>query len=81
MATTVEAPPRSAPILPVVPSAPSWLAQPTHRYLAIGGAVVTTALIAAFVVMSGSRKEAFAGRALDQARNAEIGRASCRERV
>ena len=70
MATTVEAPARSAPILPVARSAPSWLAQPTNRYIAIGGAVVAVALIVAFVVMSGSRKEAFAGRALDQARNA-----------
>ncbi len=70
MATTVEAPPRTAPVLPAIPSAASWLAQPTNRYLALGGTVLAVALIASFVVLSGRRKEAFAGRALDQARNA-----------
>ncbi|MEO8634829.1 MAG: hypothetical protein ABI587_06090 [Gemmatimonadales bacterium] len=70
MATTVEVPPRPAPVLPVPRSGSSWLAKPTNRYLAIGGAILGVALIAGFVVLSGSRKEAFAGRALDQARNA-----------
>ncbi len=70
MATTVEAPPRTAPLARSPPAATSWLAQPTNRYLAIGGAVLAVGLIAGFMVLSGSRKEAFAGRALDQARNA-----------
>ena len=70
MATTVEAPPRIAPILPATPLTSRWLAQPTNRYFTIGGAVLAVALIASFLVLSGRRKEAFAGRALDQARNA-----------
>ncbi|MDZ4863472.1 MAG: tetratricopeptide repeat protein [Gemmatimonadota bacterium] len=70
MATTVEAPPRTAPVLPAIPSASGWLAQPTNRYLALGGTILAVTLIASFVVLSGQRKEAFAGRALDQARNA-----------
>lgn len=40
-----------------------------NRYLLLGGAVVAIALIGWFVVLSGKRKEAFAGRALDAARN------------
>jgi tetratricopeptide (TPR) repeat protein len=70
MATTVEAPVRSAPSKPAAPATSNWLAQPANRYIAAGGGVLVVALVVAFVVMSGSRKEAFAGRALDQARNA-----------
>ena len=70
MATIVEPSPRTVPILPMTASASSWLAHRTNRYFAAGAVVLAVALSAGFVVLSGSRKEAFAGRALDQARNA-----------
>jgi len=50
-------------------SAPKWLDAPLNRYLLLAGVVAAIALISWFVVMSGKRKEVFAGRALDAARN------------
>jgi predicted negative regulator of RcsB-dependent stress response len=49
--------------------AAKWLDEPLNRYFLIGGVVVAIALITWFVILSGKRKETFAGRALDQARN------------
>lgn len=46
-----------------------WLSRSQNRYLAAGIGVAVIALVAWFVVMSGSRKEQFASRSLDQARN------------
>jgi outer membrane protein assembly factor BamD (BamD/ComL family) len=48
----------------------AWLKEPRNRGLALGGAVALIALVAWVVVSSGSRKEDFASRALDQARSA-----------
>ncbi len=45
-----------------------WLKEPQNRWLAGGAAVAVLALIVWFVMMSGKRKEEFAGRALDEAR-------------
>lgn len=70
MAATVEAPTHSAPAKRAVPAEAGWFGNPVNRYLTLGGGVVAIALIAWFVVLSGNRKEAFAARALDQARNA-----------
>jgi TolA-binding protein len=47
-----------------------WLKQPQNRYVTAGLAVLLAALAVWFVMMSGRRKEQFAGRALDQARAA-----------
>lgn len=47
-----------------------WLREPQNRYLAAGLGVALLGLIVWFVIMSGRRKEDFAGRALDQARAA-----------
>jgi tetratricopeptide (TPR) repeat protein len=53
-----------------VPGSPgaTWLANPQNQALVAAGAVVLVGLVAWFVVLSGQRKEQFAGRALDQAR-------------
>ncbi len=69
MAATAEVTAKSTPAPKAAPS-PSgrWLDQPLNRSLAIGGAVVAIAIIAWFSVLSGKRKEEFAGRALEQAR-------------
>lgn len=48
----------------------TWLKEPTNRAIAAGGAVALIALVVWVVISSGSRKEDFAGRALDQARTA-----------
>lgn len=53
-----------------VSAAQEWLKQPQNRYLAAGLGVALVGLIVWFVIMSGRRKEDFAGRALDQARAA-----------
>jgi predicted negative regulator of RcsB-dependent stress response len=45
-----------------------WLSSKRNRLIATGGAVVVIGLITALVILSGQRKEAFAIRALDQAR-------------
>jgi tetratricopeptide (TPR) repeat protein len=45
-----------------------WLSSKRNRLIATGGAVVVVGLITALVILSGQRKEAFANRALDQAR-------------
>jgi tetratricopeptide (TPR) repeat protein len=45
-----------------------WLSSKRNRLIATGGAVVVVGLITALVILSGQRKEAFAIRALDQAR-------------
>ncbi|MDH4132046.1 MAG: tetratricopeptide repeat protein [Gemmatimonadota bacterium] len=45
-----------------------WLATKQNRLIALGGLVVLVGVITALVILSGQRKEAFAGRALDQAR-------------
>lgn len=47
-----------------------WLKEPQNRYLAAGVGVALVALTVWLVMMSGRRKEDFAGRALDQARSA-----------
>jgi tetratricopeptide (TPR) repeat protein len=52
----------------------AWLATRQNRLLAAGGAVLLLVVVAGLVVLSIRRKEAFAGRALDQARGiAEAG--------
>jgi hypothetical protein len=62
----------SAPVTSTRTPSPlqEWLNQPRNRYLAAGLAAVLVALVVWFVMMSGRRKEQFAGRALDQARAA-----------
>jgi len=45
-----------------------WLSSKPNRLLAIGGSVLLAGVVTALVIMSGQRKEAFASRALDQAR-------------
>ena len=45
-----------------------WLSSKRNRLIAAGSTVVVVGLITALVVLSGQRKEAFANRALDQAR-------------
>jgi len=45
-----------------------WLSSKRNRLIAVGGAVAVVGLISALVILSGQRKEAFASRALDQAR-------------
>ncbi len=47
-----------------------WLKDPQNRWLAAGAGVALVALVVWLVIMSGRRKEEFAGRALDQARSA-----------
>ncbi len=47
-----------------------WLKDSQNRYLALGLAVAVIGLLVWFIMMSGRRKEDFAGRALDQARSA-----------
>lgn len=75
MAATAEAPSKTAHAPAGGPAAPrSWLANSANRSAAIGLVVIAIAFVAWFMVMSGRRKEAFAGRALDQARGiAEAG--------
>jgi outer membrane protein assembly factor BamD (BamD/ComL family) len=69
MAATIDAPtPARATPATATTRTPGWLADSRNRYFAAGGAVVAIALIVWLVVMSGQRKEAFASRALDQAR-------------
>lgn len=48
----------------------AWLKKPENRWIAAGGAVALVGLLSWFVIMSGKRKEEFAGRALDDARAA-----------
>jgi predicted negative regulator of RcsB-dependent stress response len=51
-----------------------WLSSKQHRLIALGGSVLLVGVVTGLVVLSGQRKEAFAGRALDQARGiAEAG--------
>jgi TolA-binding protein len=69
MAATMEAPPSPSAGARAGQSAPRWLDGPLNRYLLLGGIVAAIALIGWFVVLSGKRKEVFAGRALDAARN------------
>lgn len=70
MAATMEAPTStSAASRAGLSPAPRWLDEPVNRYFLIGGIVLAIALISWFVVLSGKRKETFAGRALDAARN------------
>ncbi|HWA59629.1 MAG TPA: tetratricopeptide repeat protein [Gemmatimonadales bacterium] len=52
------------------PSAADWLKVPQNRWIAGGVGVALVGLIIWFVMMSGRRKEEFAGRALDEARAA-----------
>jgi outer membrane protein assembly factor BamD (BamD/ComL family) len=53
-----------------VPGSPAaaWVANPQNRVFLAAGVVALVGLVAWFVVLSGQRKEQFAGRALDQAR-------------
>jgi predicted negative regulator of RcsB-dependent stress response len=67
MAATIEAAPQSRSTPHTGSGLPHWFAEPRNRYLALGGGVVLLVLVGWLVVMSGRRKEAFAGRALDQA--------------
>jgi outer membrane protein assembly factor BamD (BamD/ComL family) len=67
MAATIEASPRAQSSTSAWSATPQWLADPRHRYLVLGGAVVAIALVTWLVLMSGRRKEAFAGRALTEA--------------
>jgi TolA-binding protein len=46
----------------------TWLSSKQNRLIAIGGTVLFVGVVAALVILSGQRKESFAGRALDQAR-------------
>jgi predicted negative regulator of RcsB-dependent stress response len=69
MSATMEAPTSTSAAARARLSAPKWLDEPVNRYLLLGGIVVAIALISWFVVLSGQRKETFAGRALDAARN------------
>jgi tetratricopeptide (TPR) repeat protein len=46
-----------------------WLRRPQNRYIALGVGAALVGLVVWFVIMSGNRKEQFASRALDQARN------------
>lgn len=69
MAATIDAPAAAPRAGSADRSSTGWLADPMNRYMLIGGTVLAIALIAWFVVLSGKRKETFAGRALDQARN------------
>ncbi len=69
MAATMEAPTSPSAGARAGRSVPKWLDEPLNRYLLLGGVVAAIALIAWFVILSGKRKEVFAGRALDAARN------------
>ncbi len=69
MAATMQAPPSPSAAARAGSTAPKWLDGQTNRYLALGGIVAAIALITWFVILSGKRKEVFAGRALDDARN------------
>jgi predicted negative regulator of RcsB-dependent stress response len=69
MSATMEAAKPTSPAKSALASAPGFLSVPTNRYLLAGGTVVLLALIGWFVVLSGQRKEAFASRALDEARS------------
>ena len=68
MSATMEAASRTTPAKSAQGSAPGFLNVPMNRYLVVGGTVVVLGLIGWFVALSGKRKEAFAGRALDEAR-------------
>lgn len=73
MTATAPAPSKSASDIKASAKAAKmaeWLKEPQNRYLAAGMAVGLVALIVWLVMMSGRRKEDFAGRALDQARSA-----------
>lgn len=51
-----------------------WLATGNNRWIAAGGGVLAVALVVLFLLWGGQRKEAFAARALDEARSsAEAG--------
>src|SRR5512143_1836219 len=69
MSATMEAASHTPPAKSSLASAPGFLSVPMNRYLVIGGAAILLAVIGWFVVLSGKRKEAFAGRALDEARS------------
>lgn len=68
MATTME-PQTAKPAAPGQPAPARWLAVPQNRWLAVGLAAAVVLLGAWFVIVSGQRKQEFAGRELDQARN------------
>jgi len=73
--------PAAAPTTPAAPSATpatgsftQWLAIGQNRWIAAGGGVVAVALVVTFLLWGSQRKEAFAARALDEARgSAEAG--------
>ncbi len=69
MAATMQAPTSPSAAARPGSATPKWLDGQMNRYLALGGIVAAIALITWFVVLSGKRKEVFAGRALDAARN------------
>jgi TolA-binding protein len=62
------APAARAPQAPAAATAAEWIAKPTNRAYLGAGVVVVAGLVAWFVILSGERKEQFAGRALDEAR-------------
>jgi outer membrane protein assembly factor BamD (BamD/ComL family) len=67
MAATIQASPRSTSATSAWSKFSHWLADRRNRYVVLGGVVAVVALVTWVVLMSGRRKEAFAGRALDQA--------------
>ena len=69
MSATIDAPTSASRASLQGRPAPRWHDSPLNRYLLVGGVVLAVALIAWFVILSGRRKELFADRALEQARN------------
>jgi len=70
MTTTMDAPKTAAAQVKASAAKPArWFDEPMNRWLAVGAGAVALALIVWFVVLSGARKQEFASRALQNARN------------